>query len=137
MYHGGIDTFFGERLARSRPGARRSRSGNRCRRLGGSRNRVLGGLRRRRGSRGFGSRVDTGNQLTRHDGIAVALDDFDEHTSIGGRQLQHHLVGFNVDKIFVAGDSITHIFVPADQSRLGDGFGQLRNFDFDDHESVS
>ena len=72
----------------------------------------------------------------RRDRRAVGLHDLDQHAVARRRQLEHDLVGLDVDQVLVALDRLAGLLVPADQRRLGDRLGQLRHFDFDAHDSA-
>ena len=99
------------------------------RRLRHRRRRPLGRLGH--GRRRIGCGIYDGNHFTRDDGAPVRLDDLGDDAPHRRRQFQHHLVGFDIDQIFVAGDGVAHLFVPAEQRGFGHGFGQLRHFHFD------
>jgi hypothetical protein len=106
-----------------------------------------GGLGRRRGrhrhrlgpdrGRGRGRRpglgVERRDDLARSDRAAVGLDDLDEHAVGRGRQLEHDLVGLDVDEVLVALDRLARLLVPGEQRRLRNRFGQLRHLHFDQH----
>ena len=119
-------------------------SGHRHIALGAANSRWCGGRSRCRGGSGccssggrsgraglaFG--IDLGNELLGHHGGAVALDDFSQHTSRGGRHFKHHLVGFDLDQDLIHCHSLTGLFLPRQHGGLGHGFGQLGDFDFYD-----
>jgi hypothetical protein len=65
------------------------------------------------------------------DGAAVDLDDLGDDAGGRRRQLEDHLVGFDIDQVFVAGDRFADLLVPCQQGRFGDRLGQLWNLDFD------
>jgi hypothetical protein len=90
----------------------------------------------RRGSLRLGLGVDLGNDLAGDHGVAVALDDLDQHAGVRRGQLQHDLVGLDVDEVLVAGDSLAFLLVPGNQGRFGDGFGQLGDFHVYQHFSL-
>ena len=73
-------------------GARAPDGIGRCRRSGSG--------RRRRS--GFGVAVDDGDHLLAGHRRAVALPDLDQHARLRRRQLEHDLVGLDVDEILVA-----------------------------------
>ena len=128
------DALLVEDLARSRAGSAggtRSgggRRGSRSGRSGGGRSSTRGGL-------GFG--VDLGDQLARGHGVTTLLDDLDQHAIGRRRRLEHDLVGLDVDQVLVARHGVAFLLVPGDQRRFGHGLGQLRYFDFDQHEYLS
>ena len=63
--------------------------------------------------------------------VAVVLHDLREHAVGGRRQLEHDLVGLDVDQVLVALDRLADLLAPGDQRGLGDRFGELRDLDFD------
>ena len=133
----GSDAFLGEDLARCRAGGAFGSSrcrGCRCR-CGCCGGRGCGRLLRRgRGAGGgLGFGVDLGDQLTGGDAVAALLDDLHQHTIRGRGRFQHNLVGFDIDEVFIAGNSVAFLLVPADQRGFGNGLGQLRHFNFDQH----
>ena len=81
----------------------------------------------------FAVGVDHRDDFLRGDCRAVGLANLDQHAGIGRGKLEHHLVGFDVNKIFIALDRLSGLFVPADERCLGDGLGQDRDFDLDSH----
>ena len=84
----------------------------------------------RRGAGGcFG--IDHRDHFARDHGRAIRLDQAGNDARFRRRQFEHHLVGLDVDHVFVAGDRVTRFLVPLQQRRLGDRFRQLRNLDFD------
>ena len=46
--------------------------------------------------------------------------------------LQHDFVGLDADQNLALGDGVTGLFLPIEQSRLGDRFGEFGGFD-DNH----
>ena len=50
-----------------------------------------------------------------------------QHAGLGRRQLQHHLVGLDVDQVLVALHGLARLLVPGEQRRLGDRFRELRD----------
>ena len=108
---------------------------------GGGRGRrsCRGGGRRRGGlaarcRSGSGALFEHGQHLAA--GHRGAGDDaqFLEHAVDRRRNFEHHLVGFEVGEILVAGDRLAGLLVPGDERGVGDRLGQLRNLDFDGHE---
>jgi predicted RNA-binding protein len=83
---------------------------------------------------GLGLGIDPGDDFAGGHGLAVLLDDLDDHAGIRRRQFEHDLVGFDVDQVLVAGDGIALLDVPGRQRGFGHRFGQLGDFDFDDHD---
>ena len=78
-------------------------------------------------------RIEHRDDLTRGDRRAIAPDDLDDH-AIGGRgQLHHHLVGFDVNQVFVALDRVAFLLMPCNQRGFRNGFRECRHFDFDLH----
>ena len=57
---------------------------------------------------------------------------FGQHAGGRRRQLEHDLVGLDVDQVLVALDRLAGLLVPVEQRRLGDRLRQLRDLDFDD-----
>src|SRR3989442_713181 len=47
--------------------------------------------------------------------------------------VEHNLVGLNVDQVLVAFDRFTGLLVPVDECRFGDRLRQLRHLHFDSH----
>src|SRR6185312_13106792 len=68
------------------------------------------------------------------DGVAGAVADFLQHAVGGSRHFQHHLVGFEVDQVFIALHRVARLLVPGGDGGIADGFGQYRNLDFDRHD---
>ena len=56
-----------------------------------------------------------------------------DHAVDRRRHLEHDLVGLEIDEILVPADGLAGLLVPGDERRIGDGLGQLRNFDLDAH----
>ncbi len=79
----------------------------------------------------IGRSIDHGDDFARDHRAAIALDDLGNDAARRRGKFQHHLVGFDVDQVFVAGNGLAHFLVPAQQRRLGHRFGQLRYFHFD------
>ena len=71
--------------------------------------------------------------LTARDHGAVGRDDLLQHAVDRRRHLEHDLVGLEIDEILVPSDCLAGLLVPGDERRVGDGLGQLRNFDLDAH----
>jgi hypothetical protein len=59
--------------------------------------------------------------------------DFRDHAVHGRGQLEHDLVGLDVDEVLVALDGLAFLLVPREQRRLGNRFRQLRHLHFDQH----
>jgi hypothetical protein len=97
------------------------RRGRRCGRLG------RGGC----SSAGLAFGVDPGNDLFRHHGGAIGLQDLGQHAGRRSRHLQHHLVGFDLDQDFIDSDSFAGLLLPLQQGGLGHRLGQLRDLHFD------
>src|SRR5699024_6239635 len=90
-----------------------------------------------RRSRGGGTFLDDGQHLLAFHGVAGFELDFLDHAVHGGGHFQHHLVGFEVDQVFVAADGITDFLVPVGDGGVGDRLGQDRDFQFGGHIWVS
>ena len=132
-----IDALLGQQLGGSRHGrATRGTAGcrgsglGRCGRLGGRRGLGWSGCLRRSGA-GLGFGVDGGDDFVGHHRGAITFFDLDDHAGRRGGQLQHHLVGFDVDQVLVAGNGVAHLLVPLQQGGFRNRFGQLRHFHFD------
>src|SRR5713226_8867450 len=78
--------------------------------------------------------IDLRDDVARGHRVAALLQDLDEHAVGGCRQLEHHLVGLDVDEVLIARDRLAFLLVPVEQRRLGDRLRQLRHFHFDDHD---
>ncbi len=100
----GIDIVFMCQLAR------------RGRDRGGSHVRFLRRLRHRLG-------IQQGDHFIGGNLLAALLDDLDQHAGLGRGQLQHHLVGLDVDQALTFSHRFTHLLVPGQQRGLGDRFG--------------
>ena len=109
-----------------RPHRRRSdRSGNR--RGGGSRRRS-----RRFSDRAF---LQGGDHLTRGHDVAFLPQNLAEDAIRRGGNVQHDLVGFQINEVFTPLDRLSRLFLPVDQGAVGDGFGQGGDFHFYSHFS--
>ena len=68
----------------------------------------------------------------RDDGT-VARDDLADDAVDGRGDLEHDLVGLEIDEILFAAHGIAGLLVPRDERCIRDGLGQLRNLDLDAH----
>ena len=129
---GGVDALLGHHLARGgqRGDARRSPAAAAPRRR---RRRLRAAARRGRARppRALASVSMTAITSWPATVEPSALTDLDQHAGAGRRQLEHDLVGLDVDQVLVARDRVARLLVPADERRLGHRLGQLRDFDFD------
>jgi hypothetical protein len=64
--------------------------------------------------------IDARNHFARNNGLAVALDDFNQHATIRCRQFEDDLVGLDVDQVFIPRDGFAGLLVPGNQGRFGD-----------------
>ena len=112
-------------------------------RAGCGRRRALGSLSSRlgrwRGSRRrrYGTGLDYCDDLFGKHGVAFVLQYLAQHAVGRRHDLQHHLVGFDVDQQLVTLDCITRLLVPGGDGAVGNRFGESRGFDLDSHLSDS
>ena len=134
---GRVDAMLGGDAAAGRgqpAGVDRLCGGGRCCRGGSLRGFGLGlGFRRfgrLRRSRAF---LDDGDQLLALDGVAFGeLELLDDAVHRRG-DFQHHLVGFEVDDVFIAGHGVARLLVPGGDGGVGNRFREDGNFDFGAH----
>ena len=120
---GGRHGDAGFRLISGWRGGRRSDRGvRRCRWNGLDGDRA--GLRRC-----FG--IDDRDDFVGDDSIAVGFQQLHDHAGAWRRQFQDHLVGLDVDHVFVARDGFADFLVPRQQGCFSNGFRQNRYLDFD------
>ena len=62
---------------------------------------------------------------------------FLQHAGRRRGNLEHHLVGLQIDEIFIARDGLAGLLVPRDQRGVSHRLRQLRHANFDCHESSS
>jgi hypothetical protein len=111
-----VEVVLGEQLAHRRTGATRA-----CALF-------LGGLvvtrtvrRVWRAGRGASFGIDHAEHVTVLHGIAAGKGNRLDDTRFAGNDFQHHLVGFEIDDIFIDFDAIADLLVPVAQGPLGDG----------------
>jgi hypothetical protein len=75
--------------------------------------------------------VDLGDHLVGDAAVAVVLDDLGEDARGRRGNLEHDLVGFDLDEDLVHGDGLAGLLLPLQERGLGHGFRQLRNLHFD------
>ena len=91
---------------------------------------LRGRLRRSAGRLLFNDRKQLPARYRRARRLVERLDD----SRCGCRHFEHDLVGLEVCEVFVARDRLADLLVPGDERRVRDGFGQLRNADFQCHD---
>src|SRR2546421_240099 len=95
------------------------------------------GLWRRCAGGSFGLGVDLRDDVARADGVLRFSQYFYQNPVGRGGQLEHHLVGLDVDQVLVARDRLAFLLVPVEKRRFGDGFGKLRHLHFDNRHHFS
>ena len=117
---------------------RRAQTFQICFRRGRERRGGGGSTRRRRGGGGFGRGLDS-PFLQRGDHVAGGHDvtflpqNLPEHTVRRGGNVQHDLIGLQIHEVFASLHRLTWLFLPVDQSAVGDGFRKSGDFHFYGH----
>src|SRR5690606_35892240 len=73
------------------------------------------------------------NDLFTQDGVALFFHDFFNNAVVGGYNLQHDFVGFDVDDQFVTLNRLARFFMPSGNHTVSDGFRECWSFDFFSH----
>ena len=79
------------------------------------------------------ARLEDRQHLTARDDRAVGGHDLLHHAVGRRRDLEHDLVGLEIDEILVAAHGLAGFLVPSDERRIGHRLGKLRNLDLDAH----
>ena len=74
-----------------------------------------------------------GQYIASHNGRSIFNFDLLQNAASRRGNLEHDLVGFEIDEIFVTRYGITRFLMPGDQRCVADRFGQVRDFDFNCH----
>ena len=63
--------------------------------------------------------------------ITGLVEQFLDDPGLGRGNFQRNLVGFEIDQVFAAADGFARLFVPVQQRRIGNGFGECGDLNFD------
>ena len=79
-----------------------------------------------RSGRGVCNRAffDVGDDVAAGDGRAILGGDFFQYAADRGGHFEDDFVGFEIDEVFAFAHAVAGLFVPVNQGRVGDGFGQ-------------
>src|SRR5690606_2584035 len=84
-----------------------------------------------------GAFLDDRQHLLAGDGVAFGELDLLQYAVDRRGDLEHDLVGLQVDQVLIAADGIPDLLVPAGDGGVGHGFGKDRDFDFGGHGTAS
>jgi hypothetical protein len=93
------------------------------------------GLCCRGGGVGLGLGVEHGNDLFAGHLVALVLEDLDQYAVLWRGDVEHDLVGLDVNQVLVPGDGVAGLLVPVEEGSLRNRLWKHGHTDFDAHGS--
>ena len=113
------------------------RRGRRLRGRDGSCRGGVGSDRRLRIGRRDDAGINPGEHFLAQGRLAGLFEHLCEHSGLGRRHFEHHLVGFEFDQDLVLLDRIAGLLSPVQQRGVGDGLREHRYLHVDGHWGIS